>query len=69
MTTLNVDIYHCQKCGRVASCECEQRAPECCGESMAQAITNIRYDESHHEMTPTKEVIAGRRQLHSSNRK
>lgn len=69
MTTHDVDIYHCQKCGRVVSCEHEDGAPKCCGEAMAQAVANITYEDDRDHVSSTKEAIEGSHQLNASNRK
>lgn len=53
----HVDIYHCQKCGRVCSCEHEERTPECCGERMARAVADITYEDDSPQTESTENVI------------
>lgn len=57
MTTHRVDIYHCQKCGRVCSCEHEEQVPECCGETMARAVANITYEDNRARVGSTDDVV------------
>ena len=57
MTTHDVDIYHCQKCGRVKSSEHETEIPECCGEQMAQAVAHITYEDDQTDIGPPETVI------------
>lgn len=35
----NVDLYHCQKCGKVTRREGNVAAPECCGQRMTKAAS------------------------------
>jgi hypothetical protein len=37
MTTHNLIIYHCLRCGAVMHCETGEDAPECCGKPMTKA--------------------------------
>lgn len=57
MTVHHVDIYHCQKCGKVCSCEHEESVPTCCGEEMARAVANITYKDDRPDVGSTDEVI------------
>lgn len=57
MTVHHVDIYHCQKCGKVCSCEHEDKVPECCGTEMERAVANITYADDSAEVGSTDEVI------------
>jgi hypothetical protein len=58
MFTHEVDIYHCQKCGRIENREHgAERPPECCGESMALAVAGIRYQDPCESVGSTDEVI------------
>ncbi len=57
MTIHDVDIYHCQKCGRVLSAEHESEVPECCGEKMAQAVAHISYQDDEQSVGPTETVV------------
>lgn len=57
MTVHHVDIYHCQKCGKVTNCENGEKQPECCGEPMVRAVANITYDNSSNLARSVEEVI------------
>lgn len=69
MTVHHVDIYHCQKCGRVCSCEHEDRVPVCCGEKMARAVANITYEDDSDKVGSAEEAIAKSHCLESSKHK
>lgn len=58
MNVHHVDIYHCQKCGRVCSCEHETRVPVCCGREMARAVANIAYEDESDDVGSPEDVIA-----------
>ena len=58
MTVHHVDIFHCQKCGRVRSCEHEDRLPVCCGREMARAVANITYENHSDVVGSTDDVVA-----------
>lgn len=57
MSEHHVDIYHCQKCGRLSSCDHEDCAPECCSEEMSRAVANITYTDDQSEIGTPDEVI------------
>lgn len=57
MKVHHVDIYHCQRCGRLCSCEHEKSAPKCCREEMSRAVANITYSDEKAEIGTPAEVI------------
>lgn len=69
MITHHVDIYHCQHCGRVCSCEHEAHVPVCCGEEMTRAVANITYEDESPEVAAPEDVIAKSHCLEPSKRK
>jgi hypothetical protein len=70
MTIHDVDIYHCQKCGRICSCEHEERVPECCGEKMARAVAHITYEDDREEIPSVEKVVEkSHHNLESAKRK
>lgn len=69
MTVHYVDVYHCQKCGRVTNCEPNAQVPQCCGEPMAQAVSNMSYEQDHSEVSSRNEEAESSHPLDPSKRK
>jgi hypothetical protein len=69
MMTHHVDIYHCQRCGRISSREHEDEAPVCCGKEMSRAVANITYADESENVGPPDEVIEKSHHLEPSKRK
>lgn len=69
MTVHCVDIYHCQICGRVVSCEHEAAVPECCGAQMVRAVANITYEDESERVGSPDEVVEKSHHLEPSKRK
>ena len=69
MITHDVDIYHCQKCGRVVSSEHEAEVPECCGEKMDQAVAHITYEDDQKDVSPAESVIQKSHRMEPAKKK
>jgi hypothetical protein len=57
MSVHHVDIYHCQKCGKVISCDHDHDVPTCCGVQMEAAVPNITYQDDCDDVGSTEDVI------------
>lgn len=69
MKVHHVDIYHCQKCGRVISREHEAHVPACCDQQMSRAVANITYTDDSDQIGTPDEVIEKSHRLEPSKRK
>jgi len=63
MPTQNLDIFHCQKCGRMVYQPHGASAPTCCRETMvcavAGAVRNPSGDERRVRRTPAMAQVGG----------
>lgn len=53
----DVNVYHCQKCGRVVHRECRDPVPECCGVAMPVAVAHVRREDDRQGDCSTEVVV------------